>query len=447
MPERDISGDLGKILSEKIDAIKNGRNVYATGRVHMVREYVVESDGLEGAARFERVQVGDDSEGYVDAIGRNTVLINLTHLGKKIHVGDKVVAMGAPFCARYSPDAVGHIMDMFGTERMLGRTMANRVDIPIESEPIPIMERRAVTRPLLTGITGIDMLYPIGRGQRQLIIGDKKTGKTQIALDTIVNQKGRDMLCIYVAIGKTKKEVKDIYAQLLKYGAMVYTIIIAAFNDDPAPVLRSTPYAALSMARTYLNVGRDVLVVIDDMKRHADICREIALLMGRTPGRDAYPPDIFYSHSRMLELGCQHENGGSITILPICETKGGDITDFISTNIISITDGQIVLSAKNFERGQKPAVNYGLSVSRLGGAVQNAELKKEGPPLRRELLAYLEQREVFELTNIEEMGEAMRRRMRRGAAILEMLKQHKFAVRTEGEMLAAAKGIGGGIAP
>lgn len=171
-------------------------------------------------------------------------------------------------------------------------------------------------------------------------------------------------------------------------------------------------------------------MVLDDLKRHADVCREIALLMEKTPGRDAYPPDIFYAHSRMLELGCQHKNGGSITVLPICETKGGDITDFISTNIISITDGQIVLSAKNFEKGQKPAINYGLSVSRLGGAVQTAAIKKAGPPIRRELLAYLEQREVFELANADEMGEALRERMRRGAVILDMLKQHKFAVRT-----------------
>jgi F-type H+-transporting ATPase subunit alpha len=437
----EITGDLGKILSKKIDAIKEERNVYATGRVHMVREYVVEVDGLEGAAYFERVQVGDDSEGYVDAIGRNSVLISLTHVGQKIHIGDKVVAMGKQFCAQFSPDAIGHIIDMFGGEKLLGRTMSNRIDIPIESAPISIMERTTVNRPLLTGITGIDMLYPIGRGQRQLIIGDKKTGKTQICLDTIVNQKDQDVLCIYVAVGKTKKEVKDIYAQLLKYGAMTYSIIIAAFNDDPAPVLRSTPYAALSVARYYMEQKKDVLVVIDDLKRHADICREIALLMGKTPGRDAYPPDIFYSHSRMLELGCQHIGGGSITVLPICETKGGDITDYISTNIISITDGQIVLSQKNFEKGQKPAINYGLSVSRLGGAVQNPKLKKAGPPLRRELLAYMEQREVFELTNIDEMGEAMRRSMRRGAAILELLKQHKFDVRTEEEMLDLAANV------
>ena len=298
-----------------------------------------------------------------------------------------------------------------------------------------------MTRPLLTGIAGIDLMYPIGRGQRQLIIGDKKTGKTQIALDTICNQAEQNIRCIYVAIGKTKKEIKDIYSQLLRYGAMAYTVIVSALNDDPAPVLRNTPYAALAIARFYLEQGEDVLVVLDDLKRHADVCREIALLMGKTPGRDAYPPDIFFSHSRMLELGCQHQNGGSITILPICETKGGDITDYISTNIISITDGQIVLSAKNFERGQKPAINYGLSVSRLGGAVQSAEMKRAGAPLRRELLAYLEQREVFELANVEEMGESMRRSMQRGGGILKALCQPKFAAKSQEEMLRTVDSI------
>ena len=222
------------------------------------------------------------------------------------------------------------------------------------------------------------------------------------------------------------------------------TVIIAAFNDESAPVLRNTPYAALSIARLYLDEGKDVLVVIDDLKRHADVCREMALLMTKTPGRDAYPPDIFYSHSRLLELGCQHKNGGSITILPICETKGGDITDYISTNIISITDGQIVLSAKNFEKGQKPAISYGLSVSRLGGAVQTPHMKKKGPQIRRELLSYLEQREIFELANIDEMSDAMKRSMYRGAKILKMLNQHKFAVRTSEQMLDSVEQLDSG---
>ncbi len=423
------------ILERKVEDIKAGRNTYATGQVRLVREYIVEATGLENVAYFERVQVGRSGEGYVDAIRRDSVLIALTHVEDKIKVGDRVVATGQEFHGYYSEGSLGHVVDMFGTDCLAGKKLDGLREVAVENPPIPIMDRRSVNRPLLTGITGIDLIYPIGRGQRQLIIGDAKTGKTQIALDTITNQAGQDEICIYVAIGKTKKEVKDIYNQLLRRGAMEYTMILAAFNDDCAPVLRATPYVALSIARLYLAQGRDTLVVIDDLKRHADVCREIALLMGKTPGRDAYPPDIFYTHSRMLETGCQHMNGGSITILPICETKGGDITDFISTNIISITDGQIVLSAKNFEKGQKPAINYGLSVSRLGGAVQEAAMKKAGPPIRRELLSYLEQREVFELANADEMGEAMRKRMRRGALILEMLKQHKFAVRTSQTML------------
>ncbi len=431
-------------IKEKIAGIKAGNNVYATGQVRLVREYIAEVTGLEGVGYFEKVLIGDNAEGYVDAVRRDCVLVALTKVTGKVHIGDRAVATGKEFRAAYSEFSIGHVVDMFGEDKLAGKRLEHLESVPVESEAISIMDRSTVNRPLHTGITGIDMLYPIGRGQRQLIIGDKKTGKTQIALDTIYNQREENVLCIYVAIGKTKKEVKDIYSQLLRRGAMDYTIIFAAFNDECAPVLQNTPYAAMSVARQYMDKGRDVLVVLDDLKRHADVCREIALLMGKTPGRDAYPPDIFYAHSRMLELGCQHKDGGSITVLPICETKGGDITDYISTNIISITDGQIVLSAKNFEKGQKPAINYGLSVSRLGGAVQTAEMKKAGPPIRRELLAYLEQREVFELANIDEMGEALRERMRRGAHILELLKQHKFDVRSIDVQLRMMRSISKG---
>lgn len=437
---------IDSIIKEKIEDIKAGDNVYAMGRVRLVREYIVEITGLEGVSHFERVLIEDCAEGYVDAVRQDCVSVALTRITGPVSVGDRAVATGKEFCAQYSQLSMGHVVDIFGEDKLTGKRLDQLLDIPIESDPISIMERTSVTRPLYTGIMGIDMLYPIGRGQRQLIIGDKKTGKTQIALDTIYSQRDADVLCIYVAIGKTKKDVKEIYSQLLRRGAMDYTIILTAFNDECAPVLQNTPYAAMSIARYFLEEGKDVLVVLDDLKRHADVCREIALLMGRTPGRDAYPPDIFYAHSRMLELGCQHQNGGSITVLPICETKGGDITDYISTNIISITDGQIVLSAKNFEKGQKPAINYGLSVSRLGGAVQTAQMKKTGPVLRRELLAYLEQREVFELANIDEMGDALRERMRRGALILDLLKQQKFAVRSPQEMLQLAEKVqpGGG---
>ncbi len=435
---------INTVIDGKIADIKSGSNAYATGRVRLVREYIVEATGLDGVAYYERVLIGDHAEGYVDAVRQDCVLIALTRIDRKVQIGDRVVATGKEFQAQYSPLSMGHIVDIFGEDKLAGKRLDRLQDIPVESRPIPIMDRITVNRPLHTGVTGIDLLYPIGRGQRQLIIGDKKTGKTQIALDTIYNQRGGDVICIYVAIGKTKKDVKELYSQLLRRGAMDYTIILAAFNDDCAPVLQNTPYAALSIARVFLDEGKDVLVVLDDLKRHADVCREIALLMNKTPGRDAYPPDIFYAHSRMLELGCQHKNGGSITILPICETKGGDITDFISTNIISITDGQIVLSAKNFEKGQKPAINYGLSVSRLGGAVQTPEMKKAGPPIRRELLAYLEQREIYELANADEMGEALRERMRRGAVILDLLKQSKFDVRSPGTMMELSRRMASG---
>lgn len=435
---------LNNTLQDKINKIKDNKNVYSLGKVSLVRDYIVEATGLEGVAYFEKVKIGLYNEGYVDGINRNNVVIALTKQVEKVAIGDTVVATGEQFTAHYSEASIGHVIDIFAEDKLSGRVFQDTVNIPIEMEAIPIMDRSTVNRPLHTGITGIDMLYPIGRGQRQLIIGDRKTGKTQIALDTIYSQAGQNILCIYVAIGKTKKEIKDLYAQLLKRGAMEYTMIIAAFNDESAPVLRNTPYAALSIAGLYLKENKDVLVVIDDLKRHADVCREMALLMGKTPGRDAYPPDIFYSHSRLLELGCQHKDGGSITILPICETKAGDITDYISTNIISITDGQIVLSAKNFEKGQKPAINYGLSVSRLGGAVQTKDIKKIGPGIRRELLSYLEQKEIFELANADEMGESMKNLMDRGARISKMLNQHKFAVKKTDEMIEMVKTLNGG---
>lgn len=435
---------LNDTLQNKISKMKDSTNTYSMGKVSLVRDYIIEATGLEGVAYFEKVRIGRNNEGYVDAINKNNVVIALTKKVDKVSIGDKVVTTGEQFMAKFSPDSIGHIVDIFAEDKLSGKVFENTADVPIEMEAISIMDRSTVNRPLHTGITGIDMLYPIGRGQRQLIIGDKKTGKTQIALDTIYNQAGENILCIYVAIGKTKKEIKDLYAQLLKRGAMEYTMIITAFNDESAPVLRNTPYAALSIAGLYLRRNKDVLVVIDDLKRHADVCREMALLMNKTPGRDAYPPDIFYSHSRLLELGCQHKDGGSITILPICETKGGDITDYISTNIISITDGQIVLSAKNFEKGQKPAINYGLSVSRLGGAVQTQEIKRIGPAIRRELLSYLEQKEIFELANADEMGESMKRTMYRGAKISKLLNQHKFAVKTTDEMIGMIHKLNGG---
>lgn len=430
-----------EVIRKKIDDIRQGQNVYEMGRVRKVQNYMLEISGMESAAFFDRIVIqspgrGQIAEGYVDRIGRDSVTVALTNKEANVLIGDDAICTGEQYTMQFSPKSVGHVIDMFGKDLLAGERFACLMNLPVRSPNIPIMDRGTVNRPFYTGIAGIDMMYPIGRGQRQLIIGDKKTGKTQITLDAIANQKKDDMLCIYVAIGKTKKEVKSIYYDLMRRGAMDHTIIVAAFNDECPPVLRNTPYAALTIAQFYMMTeNRDVLVVIDDLKRHADVCREIALLSGKVPGRDAYPPDIFFAHASLLEQGCQHKNGGSITILPICETKGGDITDYISTNIISITDGQIVLSSKNFERGQLPAIDYGLSVSRLGGAVQTKTIKRISAVMRRELLNYLETREVYELTNEDEMGEELKERMRRGRVILDKLCQNKFSPKSEEKII------------
>ena len=426
-------------VEKKVEEIKSNDNIFSVGKVIKVNPYTVIVSGLNDITYYEEVNIADKAKGFVFAVGKNNITISLVEVNAKINPGDEVYSLKKQFKCLFSMDSMGKVIDIFGNDLIAGKRFDNLVEIPIENEPIPIMDRGLVEREFLTGITGIDMLYPIGRGQRQLIIGDKKTGKTQITLDAIVNQKDKNMVCLYVALGKTKKEVKDIYYELTKRGAASYTIIIASFNDELPNRTYLTPYVALSIAESMMLDSYDVLVVIDDLKKHADVYRQISLASKKTPGRDAYPSDIFYAHSKLLEKGCQHKDGGSITILPIVETKSSDITDYISTNIISICDGQIVLSSKSFTKGEKPALNYGLSVSRLGGAVQAPDMKRVGSKVRRELLEYLEVRDIYELANIDEMGEDLQRRMREGKVILEKLKQYKFAPKSKEEMIELYK--------
>lgn len=426
-------------VDRKVEDIKNNDNIYSVGKVIKVNPYTVIVSGLNDITYYEEVNIADKAKGFVFGVGKNSITISLVEVNSKINPGDEVYSLKKQFKCLFSMDSMGKVIDIFGNDLIAGKRFDNLVEVPIENDPIPLMDRGLVEREFLTGITGIDMLYPIGRGQRQLIIGDKKTGKTQIALDAIVNQKDKNMVCIYVALGKTKKEVKDIYYELTKRGAASYTIIIASFHDELPNRTYLTPYVALSIAESMMLDSYDVLVVIDDLKKHADIYRQISLASKKTPGRDAYPSDIFYAHSKLLEKGCQHKDGGSITILPIVETKSSDITDYISTNIISICDGQLVLSSKNFSKGEKPALNYGLSVSRLGGAVQSHDMKKYGSLVRNKLLEYLEVRDIYELANIDEMGEELQTRMREGKVILEKLKQYKFAPKSKEEMIEIYK--------
>ena len=426
--------ELNKV-DKKVEEIKSNNNIFSVGKVIKVNPYTVIVSGLNDITYYEEVNIADKAKGFVFAVGKNNITISLVEVNDKINPGDEVYSLKKQFKCLFSMDSMGKVIDIFGNDLIAGKRFDNLVEVPIENDPIPIMDRGLVEREFLTGITGIDMLYPIGRGQRQLIIGDKKTGKTQIALDAIVNQKDKNMVCIYVALGKTKKEVKDIYYELTKRGAASYTIIISSFNDELPNRTYLTPYVALSIAESMMMDSYDVLVVIDDLKKHADVYRQISLASKKTPGRDAYPSDIFYAHSKLLEKGCQHKNGGSITILPIVETKSSDITDYISTNIISICDGQLVLSSKNFAKGEKPALDYGLSVSRLGGNVQAPDMKKTGSLVRNKLLEYLEVRDIYELANIDEMSEELQNRLKEGKVILDKLGQYKFSPKSKEEML------------
>lgn len=428
-------------LNDTIDSIKNNNNIYTQGNVIKVNEYNVEITGLDDVSFYEEVNIADKATGYVFGIYPDRVIVSLVKIDSEVKPGDMAYALKKEFKCLFSLDSVGKVIDIFGNDLIAGKRFDNLIELSIENPPIPLMDRGPVKRELLTGITGIDLIYPIGKGQRQLIIGDKKTGKTQIVLDAIVNQKDKNVLCIYVALGKTKKEVKDIYYELTKRGAASYTIIVASFHDELPTRTYLTPYVALSIAESFMLQSYDVLVCIDDLKKHADVYRQISLSSKKTPGRDAYPSDIFYTHSRLLEKGCQHKNGGSITILPIVETKAGDITDYISTNIISITDGQIVLNAKNFTKGEKPAIDYGLSVSRLGGNVQTEDMKKVGSKVRINLLSYLDVREIYELANIDEMSVELQNRLKEGQRILDNLKQYKFSPKTKQEMLDSYKFI------
>lgn len=431
-----MENNWGEKIENKITEIKNNDNVYRTGKVIKVSNYIIEVSGLDDVSFYEEVNIANIAKGYVLSILSNKVLVSLVEVNGEIKTGDLVYALKKEFKCLFSLDSVGKVVDIFGNDLIAGKKFDKLIEFPIEGKQVSIMDRGLVNREFLTGITGIDLIYPIGKGQRQLIIGDKKTGKTQLCLDAIVNQKDKNVLCIYVALGKTKKEVKDIYYELTKRGAASYTIIIASFHDELPTRTYLTPYAALSLAESLMLQKYDVLVVLDDLKKHADIYRQISLNSKKTPGRDAYPSDIFFTHSRMLERGCQHINGGSITILPIVETKGGDITDYISTNIISITDGQLVLSAKNFAKGEKPAIDYGLSVSRLGGNVQSKEMKILGSDVRSRLLSYLDVRSVYELANIDEMNIELQERLKNGKRILDTLKQYKYSPKTKQEMIS-----------
>ena len=385
------------ILKSEIEDFELEAKENEVGTVSWVGDGIVNIDGIDHAMYGEIVVFENGIKGMVQDIRRDEVACILFGRDTGIREGTRVmrtekkagIPVGAGFLGRVV-DPLGAPIDGEGEIKASGY-------FPMEQEAPGIVERKSVSEPLETGILSIDSMFPIGRGQRELIIGDRQTGKTSIAMDAILNQKGKDVICIYTSIGQKASTIAKLVGTLRKYGAMEYTIVVAATASDPAPLQYIAPYSATALAEYFMRQGKDVLIVYDDLSKHAVAYRALSLLLERSPGREAYPGDVFYLHSRLLERSCRlndEEGGGSITALPIIETQAGDVSAYIPTNVISITDGQIFLESDLFFAGMRPAVNVGLSVSRVGGAAQTKAMKKAAGSIRIDLAQYREM-EVF----------------------------------------------------
>ena len=434
MSDKIKPSEVSQVLLEQLKGINDSAKFDEVGSVLQVSDGVARIYGLRNAEANELLEFENGTMAIVMNLEEDNVGCVLLGSTSEIKEGMLVKRTKRIASIRVNDNMLGRVINPLGQaiDGKGGIDLTNSFEMPLDRKAPGVIYRQPVKEPLQTGLKAVDSMIPIGRGQRELIIGDRQTGKTAIAVDTIINQKsfydaGKPVYCIYVAIGQKASTVAALVSTLKEHGAMPYTIVVAATAADPAAMQYYAPFAGAAIGEYFRDRGYSALVVYDDLSKQAVAYREVSLILRRPSGREAYPGDVFYLHSRLLERGCQHLNGGSITILPIGGTKGGDITGYISTNIISITDGQIVLSKKNFDKGQKPAINYGLSVSRLGGAVQEEKVKKLGTKVRRELLSYLETREVYELANMDEMSPLMRAKLKRGAKILEGLIQYKYS--------------------
>lgn len=396
------------------------------GRVIQVGDGIAVCDGLESVMQGELVELPNNVFGNVLNLENNKTGIILFGDYTKIKEGDIVKPTGKVFEVPVGRQFIGRVIDPLGNALDSKGVIKKERYRRIESEAPGIMDRTAINESLQTGIKVVDALIPIGKGQRQLIIGDRQTGKTTIAIDTILNQKGKNVFCIYVAIGQKQSSILSIYKTLRVNGAMKYTTIVSASASMPSSLLYIAPYAGVSLAEELMYEGRDVLIIYDDLTKHANAYRELSLLLKRPPGREAFPGDVFYLHSRLLERACKLNDelkGGSITALPIVETQSGDISAYIPTNIISITDGQIFLQSSLFYQGVRPAVNPGLSVSRVGGAAQTKAIKKVASNLRLDLSTF---RELESFTQFgSDIDAATARKLERGRRTVEVLKQEE----------------------
>lgn len=418
------SGDIISILKTEVKDFEVRTGATETGFIVRLGDGIARVHGMSGVMYGELVEFETGIRGIVQNLEEKSVGVVLLGDDYGLTEGSSVVRTGKRAGIGVSDELLGRVVDALGSPiDGLGKIRADDY-FPIEREAPGVIERKSVNVPLQTGILAIDSMFPIGRGQRELIIGDRQTGKTSIAIDTIINQKGQNVICVYVAIGQKSSTVAQVVNTLKKYNAMEYSVVVSASASEPAPFQYISPYSGTAIAEYFMSKGKDVLIVYDDLSKHAVAYRAMSLLLHRPPGREAYPGDVFYLHSRLLERSSRLDDehgGGSLTALPIIETLAGDISAYIPTNVISITDGQIFLESELFNSGQRPAVNYGLSVSRVGGAAQTKAMKKAAGNLRIDLAQFKEM-EIFTQFS-SELDPATTDLLNHGHLITEMLKQ------------------------
>ncbi len=416
--------EITQIIKERIENFELKVDVEEVGKVIYSADGIAKVYGLTNAMAGEMVEFETGEKGLVFNLEADNVGVVVLGKGTEIVEGSTVKRLGRLISVPVGEALIGRVVNALG-EPIDGKGEIEATEYRYVEEKAPgIMARKSVHEPLQTGIKAIDALVPIGRGQRELIIGDRQTGKTTVAIDTILNQKGQDVICIYVAIGQKQSTVANIVRILEEHGAMDYTIVVNASASEAASLKFLAPYAGVTMGEYFRDSGRHALIVYDDLSKHADAYREMSLLLRRPPGREAYPGDVFYLHSRLLERAAKLNDklgAGSLTALPIIETKGGDVAAYIPTNVISITDGQIFLETGLFNKGIRPAINVGLSVSRVGGAAQIKAMKQVAGTLRLELAQYRELEAFAQFAS--DLDEASRKQLERGQRLVEILKQ------------------------
>ena len=423
-------------MQTRAEDYKSAAEASEGGTVISAADGVVDVKGMDKAVYGEIVTFDTGAKGMVESVEPDHLGVMLFDDIEKVGVGTLVTRSGKRAGIPVGDAFLGRVISPLG-EPIDGKGPIEAVGYnPIEKQAPGILERQSVDTPLHTGILAIDSMFPIGRGQRELIIGDRQTGKTSIATDAILNQKNTGVLCIYVAIGQKASSIARVAGDLQKHGAMSYTTIVAATASDSAPLQYIAPYAGTALAEYFMSKGKSVLIVYDDLSKHAVAYRAISLLLRRSPGREAYPGDVFYLHSRLLERSCRMSDklgGGSITALPIVETQAGDVSAYIPTNVISITDGQIFLESALFNAGNRPAVNVGLSVSRVGGAAQTKAMKKANANLRIELAQYKDMESFAQFSS--DLDAETRRQLDHGKALTEMLKQPLYQPKSDAEQV------------